>query len=88
MVRFLKGREMHIQSELSIIENDLDSMRHRIEAGPPHIHMTAALNAVTAARDLIKAARADLHSSDMKRRYQGGSLVGGVAGQSTNGGLT
>lgn len=60
---------MHHQSEAAIIANDLDSLRHRIEALPAHPSYTDALNAVTEALEAIRFGRADLHQTEMKARF-------------------
>lgn len=60
---------MNSDSQAAIIANDLDSMRYRIEALPAHSLYTDALNAVTAARDAIKAGAVDLHQRNMRERF-------------------
>lgn len=44
---------MNANSQAAVIANDLDSMRHRIEALPAHPAYTDALNAVTKAMEAV-----------------------------------
>lgn len=61
----------HPDRQAAIIENDLDSMIHRIEMLPAHPCYTNALLAVTKARDEVISGRAEIHHSDMKKRFGG-----------------
>lgn len=60
---------MNANSEAAVIANDLDSMRHRIEALPAHPSYTDALNAVTKAMDAVKEGQSDLHQRGMRERF-------------------
>lgn len=60
---------MNANSQAAVIANDLDSMRHRIEALPAHPAYTDALNAVTKAMESVKEGQADLHQRGMRERF-------------------
>jgi hypothetical protein len=60
---------MNLDSQAAIIINDLDSLRHRIEALQAHPKYTNALIFVTQARDAVKAGQSDIHVKDMQARF-------------------
>lgn len=62
-------RAMNHDSQMAIIINDLDSLRHRIEALPAHPRLTDALNNITDARDAVTEARVALHRKALSERY-------------------
>ena len=61
---------MDNDSKMAVMANDLDSMRHRIEALPGHVKMTEALNHVSDAAKLVTEARSDIHQAEMKKRFR------------------
>jgi hypothetical protein len=60
---------MDPDTQAAIVVNDLDSLRYRIEALPPHPAYTDALNSVTEAKAAIADGRADLHQRNMRERF-------------------
>jgi hypothetical protein len=60
---------MNADSEAAVIQNDLDSLVHRIEALPGHPEYTEAVLAVQKARDAVNAGRTALHHAGMRARF-------------------
>lgn len=63
------GEHVNAGSQAAVIANDLDSMRHRIEALPAYPAYTDALNAVTKAMEAVKQGQGDLHQRGMRKRF-------------------